>query len=54
MKVNNCETHIDQALDVWVEKEESFSQISFIPEDEKLSTKHTDCEELVLYVVANE
>lgn len=54
MKLFSCETHINHALDVFVATEESFPLMEGLSDEEKLSTKCTYCEELALYLVANE
>ncbi|MCG7335131.1 CxxH/CxxC protein [Sporosarcina sp. ACRSM] len=54
MKIYSCETHINQALDVFVAEEKNFPIMKENTEEEKLSTRCTYCEELALYIVANE
>lgn len=54
MNTYSCETHINHALDVSVAKAGNFPIMEVIPEEEKLSTKCSYCEELAIYVVANE
>lgn len=54
MKIFSCEMHIDQVLEDFIEKEEKFPMMSFIEEEEKLSTKCAQCENPSLYIVANE
>ena len=54
MKIYSCETHINHALDVFVARHEKFPIMKVIPDEQKLSTKCTYCEEVGLYVVANE
>lgn len=54
MKIYSCETHINQALDVFVAEEKKFPVMKEIKEEEKLSTRCTYCEDLALYIVANE
>lgn len=54
MKIFSCEMHIDQVLEDFIEKEEKFPMMSFIEEEEKLSTKCAQCENPALYIVANE
>lgn len=53
MKLYSCESHIEQALNDLVIKEEVFPIMEMLEENEKLSTKCTYCEEAALYVVAN-
>ena len=53
MKIYSCQTHIDQALDELIEKEEVYPIMDKIAESEKLSTKCSYCDTLALYVVAN-
>ena len=54
LKTYSCETHINHALDVFVAEQEKFPIMEAIPDKEKLSTKCTYCEEVALYIVANE
>ncbi|MFD1204288.1 MULTISPECIES: CxxH/CxxC protein [Sporosarcina] len=54
MKTYSCQTHINHALDVFVANYETFPIMKELNEDEKLSTKCSYCEELALYIVANE
>jgi len=54
MKIYSCQSHIEQALDELIIKEEVFPIMEAIAENEKLSTICTYCEEAALYVVANE
>ncbi len=54
MKIYSCETHINQALDVFVAEEKKFPIMKEITEGENLSTRCTYCEDLALYIVANE
>ena len=54
MKIYSCQSHIDQALDDLIVKEEVFPIMETIQDNEKLSTKCIYCEEAALYVVANE
>ena len=53
MKIYSCQTHIDQALEELISKEEVYPIMEAVPESEKLSTKCTYCNESALYVVAN-
>lgn len=54
MKIYSCQSHIEQALDDLIIKEEVFPIMETVLDNEKLSTKCTYCEEAALYVVANE
>ena len=54
MTIYSCEIHINHALDVFVAKEENFPIMKAIPENKKLSTKCTYCENGALYIVTNE
>ena len=54
MKIYSCESHIDQVLEDFIEKEEKFPLMEIIQEDEKLSTSCAQCDNPALYVVANE
>ena len=54
MKIYSCQSHIEQALDDLIIKEEVFPIMESIQDNEKLSTKCTYCEISALYVVANE
>lgn len=54
MKIYSCESHIEQVLEDFIEKEEKYPVMAFIQEDEKISTSCTQCENPALYVVANE
>ncbi|WP_253724456.1 CxxH/CxxC protein [Sporosarcina sp. HYO08] len=54
MKIYSCETHIDQALEEFIEKEEKFPMLKLIPQDEKLSTICAQCKTPAIYIVANE
>ena len=54
MKLYSCQSHIEQALDELIVKEEVFPIMEAITDNEKLSTVCTYCEEAALYVVANE
>jgi CxxH/CxxC protein (TIGR04129 family) len=54
LKINSCETHINHALDVFVAEQGIFPIMAALPDEEKLSTKCSYCEEFALYVVANE
>ena len=53
MKIYSCETHINQALDMFVAKEETFPLMESIQQDEKLSTKCEYCDTPASYIVAN-
>lgn len=53
MKIYSCETHINHALDVFVAEQELFPILNNVPDEEKLSTTCTYCEEPASYVVAN-
>lgn len=53
MNIYSCESHIDQALEDLISKEEVFPIMVALPDEEKLSTICTYCEEAALYVVAN-
>ncbi len=54
MKIYSCQSHIEQALEDLIIKQEVFPIMEMIEENEKLSTKCMYCEEAPLYVVANE
>lgn len=54
MKIYSCESHIEQALEDFVLKEEVFPIMKAVSDEEKLSTTCTYCKESALYVVANE
>lgn len=54
MKIYSCESHIEQVLEDFIEKEEKYPVMEFIVEDEKISTSCSQCESAALYVVANE
>ena len=53
MKILSCETHIDQALDELIKKEETFPIMEKIEEEKKLSTKCKYCDTPASYIVAN-
>jgi CxxH/CxxC protein (TIGR04129 family) len=53
MKLYSCEIHVDQALDVIVEKKETFPIMEKLKEEEKLSTKCEYCDTPASYIVAN-
>ncbi len=54
MTINSCETHINHALDIFVAEQGIFPIMAALPEEEKLSTKCSYCEEPALYIVSNE
>jgi len=54
VKLYSCETHIDQVLEDFIQKEEKFPLMEFIQEEEKLSTTCSRCKNDALYIVANE
>ena len=54
MRIFSCETHINQALDMFVAEEKTFPVMEKLKEEKKLSTKCTYCNEGATYIVANE
>lgn len=54
MIIKCCETHVGQALDVYVAETESFPILTELSEEKKLSTMCDYCEEAATYLVANE
>ena len=54
LTLNSCETHINHALDIFVAEQGIFPIMVALPDEEKLSTKCSYCEEPALYVVSNE
>ncbi|RHW36138.1 CxxH/CxxC protein [Lysinibacillus yapensis] len=49
----SCETHINQALDMFVAETEEFPILDKVSEEEKLSTKCSYCEEHATYIVSS-
>ncbi|TQR20047.1 CxxH/CxxC protein [Psychrobacillus vulpis] len=54
MRIFSCETHINQALDMFVAEQKTFPMLEELKDDEKLSTKCTYCDNSAVYIVANE
>ncbi|WP_144513424.1 CxxH/CxxC protein [Bacillus sp. FJAT-22090] len=54
MRKFSCETHINQALDMFVAEQKTFPMLEKLKEEERLSTKCTYCETSAIYIVANE
>ncbi len=54
MRIFSCETHINQALDMFVAEEKTFPMMEELQGDEKLSTTCTYCNSSAIYIVANE
>ncbi|WP_093275375.1 CxxH/CxxC protein [Psychrobacillus sp. OK032] len=54
MRIFSCETHINQALDMFVAEQKTFPMLEKLNEEEKLSTKCTYCDVAPVYVVENE
>lgn len=54
MRKFSCETHINQALDMFVAEQKTFPMLEKLKEEEKLSTKCTYCDMDAVYIVANE
>jgi CxxH/CxxC protein (TIGR04129 family) len=54
VEIKSCETHINQALDMFVAEEKTFPMMTKIEEEEKLSTNCDYCEQRATYLVANE
>ena len=53
MEIFSCESHIEQALDDFIEKLEIFPIMEKVGEEKKLSTKCGYCNNVSIYVVAN-
>lgn len=53
MKKYSCETHIGQALDLFVAEQEDFPIMEKINEEENLSTTCEYCEALAIYIVSS-
>ncbi|WP_075526482.1 CxxH/CxxC protein [Sporosarcina ureilytica] len=53
MKLYSCETHIDQVLEEFIQKEERFPTMKYLEKGEKLSTTCSQCKMQALYLVAN-
>lgn len=54
MEIKSCETHINQALDMFVAEQKTFPMMTKIEGEEKLSTNCDYCEQQATYLVANE
>ncbi|MFJ8064297.1 CxxH/CxxC protein [Psychrobacillus sp. NPDC096426] len=54
MKLFSCETHINQALDMFVAEHKTFPMLEKLKEEEKLSTKCTYCDVAAVYIVEKE
>ena len=54
MRIFSCETHINQALDMFVAEEKTFPMMEKIKKEEKLSTSCTYCNNPAIYIVAHE
>ncbi|MFJ5771951.1 CxxH/CxxC protein [Psychrobacillus sp. NPDC093180] len=54
MRIFSCETHINQALDMFVAEQKTFPMLEKINENEKLSTKCTYCDVAAIYIVEDE
>ena len=53
MKIYSCESHIDQAIDVFIAEQEKFPIMEKVPENERLSTNCSYCDEIAIYNVFN-
>ncbi|MFJ7972924.1 CxxH/CxxC protein [Psychrobacillus sp. NPDC096389] len=54
MRIFSCETHINQALDMFVAEQKTFPLLEKLKREEKLSTICTYCDVAAVYVVENE
>ncbi|WP_156316813.1 MULTISPECIES: CxxH/CxxC protein [Bacillaceae] len=54
MRIFSCETHINQALDMFVAEQKTFPMLEQLADEEKLSTKCTYCDVAAVYIVADE
>ncbi|TQR11539.1 CxxH/CxxC protein [Psychrobacillus soli] len=54
MRIFSCETHINQALDMFVAEQKTFPMLEKLDGDKKLSTKCTYCNVAAVYVVEKE
>jgi len=54
LRIFSCETHINQALDMFVAEQKTFPMLEQLADEEKLSTKCTYCDVAAVYIVADE
>lgn len=53
MKKFSCETHINQALDMFVAETEQFPILELLTEEQQLSTGCDYCEQKAIYIVSS-